>query len=75
MFIWQKDSLLPELNQHQGVFWPDHPNTKEYFGKITPPPKTLKATEFTFSTKESFAQSAVDYQLPISSKTELRAFK
>ena len=40
MFIWQKDSLLPELNQHQGVFWPDHPNTKEYFGQ------TKKTTDF-----------------------------
>ena len=26
------DSLVPGLNQHQGVFWPDHhPNTKESF--------------------------------------------
>ena len=29
--IWPNDSFVPGLNQHQGVFWPDHPNTKEYF--------------------------------------------
>ena len=34
--IWPKDSLVPGLSQHQGVFWPDHPNTKESFGQITP---------------------------------------
>ena len=34
--IWAKDSLVPGLSQHQGVFCPDHPNTKESFGQITP---------------------------------------
>ena len=45
--IWPKDSwmpwlnqhqgvFLPGLNQHQGVFRPDYPNTKEPFCQITP---------------------------------------
>ena len=34
--IWAKDSLVPGLSQHQGVFCPDHPNTKESFGQTTP---------------------------------------
>ena len=29
--IWPKDSMVPGLNQHQGVFLPYHPNTKESF--------------------------------------------
>ena len=33
--IWPKDSLVPGLKQHQGVFWPDHPNNKESFDQIT----------------------------------------
>ena len=34
--IWPKDSLVPGLSQHQGLFWPDHCNTKESFGQIAP---------------------------------------
>ena len=40
--IWPKDSFMPKdslvLIQpwHQGVFWPDHPNTEESFGQIIP---------------------------------------
>ena len=37
--IWPKDSMVPGLNQHQGVFWPDHPNTKESFGQTQKPKK------------------------------------
>ena len=35
--IWPKDSLVPGLSQHQGVFCPDHPNTKESFCQIKNP--------------------------------------
>ena len=34
--IWPKDSLVLTQPWHQGVFCPDHPNTKESFGQIIP---------------------------------------
>ena len=46
--VWTKDSLVPGLNQHQGVFCPNHPSTKESFVQTTP----LKE-----NTKESFVQT------------------
>ena len=57
--IWPKDSLVPRLSQHQGVFWPDHPNTMESFGQITPQNFKGHFAEL-FSTKESFSQTTVD---------------
>ena len=52
-FFWPKDSLVPGLNQHQGVFWPDHLNTKESLGQITPQNIKGHFPEFTFTcTKE-----------------------
>ena len=54
--IWPKDSLVPGLNQHQGIFWPDHPNTKESFCQI--PPKLYKGhfPEFTFAPRSHLAK-------------------
>ena len=34
--IWPKDSLVLIQPWHQGVFCPDHPNTKESFVQTTP---------------------------------------
>ena len=34
--IWPKDSLVLTQPWHQGVFCPDHPNTKESFVQIIP---------------------------------------
>ena len=34
--IWPKDSLVLTQPWHQGVFCPDHPNTKESFAQIIP---------------------------------------
>ena len=34
--IWTKDSLVLTQPWHQGVFCPDHPNTKESFAQIIP---------------------------------------
>ena len=34
--IWTKDSLVLTQPWHQGVFCPDHPNTKESFVQTTP---------------------------------------
>ena len=34
--IWLKDSFVLIQPWHKGVFWPDHPNTKESFGQIIP---------------------------------------
>ena len=34
--IWTKDSLVLTQPWHQGVFCPDHPNTKESFCQIKP---------------------------------------
>ena len=34
--VWTKDSLVLIQPWHQGVFCPDHPNTKESFVQTTP---------------------------------------
>ena len=58
--IWAKDSLVPGLSQHQGVFCPDHPNTKESFGQITPQNFKGHFPKIKKNTKESFVQITVD---------------
>ena len=58
--IWPKDYLVLIQQWHQGVFWPDHPNTKESCCQITPQNFTDHFPEFTFSTKESSSQTTVE---------------
>ena len=60
-----KDSLVLIKPWHQGVIWPDHPNTKESFGQITPQNCTGYFLELTFCSKESFDRTTVEnlYQI------------
>merc|ERR1712077_97920 len=46
--IWPKDSLVLTQPWHQGVFCPNHPNTKESFVQTTP---------MKYNNKESFVQT------------------
>ena len=73
--IWPKDSLvliqpwlaprslLSRSPQHQGVFCPDHPNTKESFGQITPQNFKGHFPKIKKKTKESFVQFTVELEL------------
>ena len=57
--IWPKDSFVLIKPWHQGVIWPDHPNTKESFGQITPQNFKGHFPKIKKNTKESFVQITV----------------
>ena len=66
--IWPKDSLVPGLSQHQEVVWPNHPNTKESFGQITPQNLKGHFPKIKKNTKESFVHITVEISILLKMK-------